>query len=374
MDTASRTSIVLGIHLYDDYLCAAYYESEMPEARIIVNPHDESGLWLFDTGNESETWDIVLKKNLQGIINCIFDMLDGNILCVTFSVPELSESTVCELSPILADLDLGTADYYLQEDNESFYDFVTFQNSELWTNEVVLFEERDKKLYAKSLVSAAFPHEKALTVKATSFDDFSFGNEDQETDREFSELVQEFFDRRLVSCVFLEGDTFGNNWMKETLKVLCKKRRVFGVDNTIVKGACYRSYRKSLNDMKAKYYMGEHQLPFSIAMNVTEDGRNEICRLVRAGTNWYDADFMWHFMVNETEMLRFRTEPSIKGVERYIDVDISKFPHRPENATKVEVSIHFAGKNSWYIKVRDLGLGELYPSSNMEETVYVGEW
>lgn len=373
MQSENSNGVVLGIHLMSDYFYAAFYHNEMPEAIMLTDPDNGSTKWPF-ISDEDKAWNEVLTVSLQNGINKIFHQIQGEVVHITFSVPGLTESDVCELLPVLEGLDIGTAEFVLQEDDESYYDFVTFQNKELWANEVVLFEEKEGSLSARSLLMAAFPHEKALTVKTTEFNDFSFGNEDEETDLRFAKLVEDFFDKRVVSCVFLQGDTFGKNWMKSTLKLLCKNRRVFGVSDIIVKGACYRGYRKSLLELKSKYYMGTHQLSFSVTMTVTEDGRDEVCRLVRAGTNWYDADFMWHFMVNDTEQLHFGTEPSINEVPRYIDVDISRIPHRPKLATKLEVTVHFAGLNRWYIKVRDLGLGELYPSSNVEEIVYIGEW
>lgn len=369
-----NNSVVLGIHLTEDGVCAAYYDGEMPEAQLINNQIDYEHICEYASADKSKTQPDAWKEALQNILDDIFEGLHRDVSHITFSVPELTNEIIDGLLPVLNELDIHDAEFLLQDDNESYYDFVTFQNKDLWANEAVLFEERNGSLYAKSLVAAPFPHEKALMVKSVKFDDFSFGQEDEATDREFSQLVLSFFERRLVSSVFLEGEVFGNNWMKTTLKVLCKNRRVFGVSHTYVKGACYRAYRKSPEDLKVRYYMGSHKLPFSISMTVTENGRNEICRLVRTGTSWYDADFMWHFMVNETDALHFRTEPAIAGVPRFIDVDISGFPKRPENATKVEVSIHFSALDKWYIRVKDLGLGELYPSSDMTETEYVGEW
>lgn len=374
MQTENKTSIVLGIHLIDDYFYAAFYHNEMPEAIIINNPDNGNARWDIASGEETGNWADVLRTSLQNGLNRIFQLVDGSIEYITFSVPVLSESDICELLPVLESLDLQSVPFSLQEDNESFYDFVTFQNKELWANEVVLLEEKDGKLSARSLCQATFPHEKALTVKSVDFPEFDFGQEDEQTDVRFTELVEKFFEKRVVSCVFLQGETFGKNWMKSTLKLLCKNRRVFGVNDIIVKGACFRGYRKNPAEIKTKYYMGTHQLPFSVVMTVTEEGHDEVCRLVRAGTNWYDADFMWHFMVNDSDVLHFGTEPSINGVPRYIDVDISRIPHRPKFATKVEVTVHFAGLNRWYIKVSDLGLGELYPSSGIEEVVYIGEW
>lgn len=373
MQSENKDGLALGIHLMEDYFYAAYYHNEMPEAIMIKEPESGSIKWLFPD-DEEKSRDEILKNSLQSGINNIFNQLNGEVIHITFTVPCLTESDICELKPVLECLDIGAASYDLQEDNESFYDFVTFQNKDLWTNEVVLFEENDGKLSARSMVAAAFPHEKALTVKTNEFSDFDFGQEDEETDIAFSQLLEVFFDKRVVSCVFLQGESFGKSWMKDALRILCRNRRVFGVSDIIVKGACYRTFRKSLLELKSKYYMGSHQLPFSITMTVTEDGHDEVCRVVRAGTNWYDADFMWHFMVNDTDVLHFSTDPSINGIPKYIDIDISQIPHRPKFATKVEVNIHFAGLNRWYIKVSDLGLGELYPSSNVEEVFYIGEW
>ena len=374
MSAEKQTDTIIGIHLCDDGFYAAFYRNGMNEAEIIPDPDTGDKKWPSVCFGEENFDGDIFSTGMQNSLDKIFHIMqDHEISHITFSAGSMSEKRVKEILSVLSALKTNKATYNLQEDNESFYDFVVFQNSELWKNEVVFFEERDKKLYARSLVNAVYPHEKALSVKTRDFPMFDFGNEDEYTDEAFVKLLEIFFEKRLITSVFLQGDTFSKSWMKKTIKFLCRGRRVFGVEDLIVKGACYRALRKPISEQKTKYYMGTHQLGYHLSMAVSNEDRHEICRLVRAGLNWYDADFAWDFMVNDIDELHFETDPAWNGVQRYIDVDISWIPHRLKFATKIEVKVHFEGKNKWYIKVTDLGLGELYPSEYKDTTVYFGE-
>ena len=375
MSEEQQTDMILGIHLCDDGFYAAGYKNGMSEAEMIPNPDTGDKKWPSVGFAEAQFDSDIFSVSLQKSLDQLFSLLQEDpVSHITFSAGRMSEARVSMLLGVLNGLNLRAAAYNLQEDNESFYDFVTFQNSELWKNEVVFFEERDKKLYAKSLVSAAYPHEKALQVRERSFDAFDFAGEDSETDEAFCALAEQFFEKRLISSVFLQGETFSKSWMKRTIKFLCRGRRVFGVEDLIVKGACYRPLRKPLAEQKTKYYMGTHQLPFHVSMRMSDEDRAEYCRLARAGVNWYDADFSWNFMLNDVDTLHFRTDPAWNEVQRYIDVDVSWIPHRMHLATKAEVRLHFEGKNKWLIQVTDLGLGDLYPSEHKDTIVYLGAW
>ena len=57
------------------------------------------------------------------------------------------------------------------------------------------------------------------------------------------DIINESFKNQIISTVFLVGDTFAEGWMKQSVALLCKGRRVFMGNNLFTKGACYAAAR-----------------------------------------------------------------------------------------------------------------------------------
>ena len=67
-------------------------------------------------------------------------------------------------------------------------------------------------------------------------------------DASFLKIVSEVTGGHIVSAVYLTGDGFDGEWMKESLSFLCKGRRVFMGKNLYSKGACYAAARKCMTE------------------------------------------------------------------------------------------------------------------------------
>lgn len=70
-----------------------------------------------------------------------------------------------------------------------------------------------------------------ITIHATGAQELG-----EEKDEAFARLLTNCFANRSVSSVYLVGDGFDGEWMKQSLAVLCRGRRAFLGQNLFPKG------------------------------------------------------------------------------------------------------------------------------------------
>ena len=66
-------------------------------------------------------------------------------------------------------------------------------------------------------------------------------------DEALLEIAQDACGKGLIGSIFLIGDGFQGDWMKESLRFLCRGRRVFQGNNLFSKGACCGMQEKLCN-------------------------------------------------------------------------------------------------------------------------------
>ena len=165
-----------------------------------------------------------------------------------FTVEELTPRIVDVLGKVAAGLQLKAGHIAFQNYSESFYAYTLHQEKEIWKNDVVIFEyhhflkmlclecNRRTRPQVVFIERRDFPG-----VERRVWKEEEAGRQLQmeELDALFLHLAGEALSGRMVSTVFLLGDGFKESWMKESLKFLCRNRRVFQGNNLYSKGACY---------------------------------------------------------------------------------------------------------------------------------------
>ena len=235
---------------------------------------------------------------------------------------------------------------------ECFASYVLHQSAELLAHNALLIENREgeKKKYIL--------HKKAKTNPVVT------------EVRDISEKsLEDVFSDHGISSVFLVGDDFEEEWMKQHLKLLRMGRRVFAGKNLFVKGACYQAM-----DLKkgVKFFLrlGSDKVCCNIALKVEENGREEYVFIVEGGKNWYESNVSLEALLLEEPALEFAMIP-INGKEKKTAViHLEDLPIRPKKTTRLRIELEFAGPNRAKLLVRDLGFGEIFPQSDM---IYEGE-
>ena len=144
-------------------------------------------------------------------------------------------------------------------------------------------------------------------------------------DASFLKIVSEVTGGHIVSAVYLTGDGFDGEWMKESLSFLCKGRRVFMGKNLYSKGACYAAARKCMTEENSWQfvYMGDNEMKVNVSLKVQSQGKTEFFTLISAD-----------------------------------------LPERPPRTTRLRIKAQPVSDMEVKIRIKDLGFGEIFKSSD----------
>ena len=161
------------------------------------------------------------------------------------------------------------------------------------------------------------------------------------------------------------GDGFKEEWMDDSLKYLCKGRRVFGGNNLYSKGACFGMKEKLCESELGKnhVFLGDDKLKANIGMKVVRRGIDSYFALLDAGQNWFDAKKHCEFILETDSSFEVRITPLNGKDVAVVEISLDGLPERPEKTTKIEMDIYLKNVNTVVLHMEDKGFGEFFPAS-----------
>ena len=179
---------------------------------------------------------LFIKRSLSKLTAAInVDKLEG----IMFTCKNLDTDMVEVLKGVVSGIGLKTKYVCFQSHAESFYQYMIHEPDELWTRDVLLLDYNTEvlKTYRMScnhrtppIVSFieeaeypffacnALPEEEGLKAEIL-----------EQMDKRFLSILEECCEGRLISTVYLIGDGFSVDFMKDSLKYLCRGRRVSAI-------------------------------------------------------------------------------------------------------------------------------------------------
>ncbi len=314
---------------------------------------------------------LFVKRSLS-LLN--MEVSSKEIEAFMFTVSDLSPRIVEVLGKVVAGLNLKCSVYTYQSHVESFYSYMIHQDSKLWERDVLCFEfvnsmkmwHMSKTTNTKptvvlirqeeysSFVRKDFPEDEALCEKIK-----------QETDSEFESLCRDALTDIDVSTVYLLGDGFKDDWAKDSLKVLCKNRRVFQGNNLYSKGACYALLEKiAPSDLSKNFvYLGDDKIKSNVGMKALRRGEDSYFAIIDAGENWYEVKADFDMILDDGNEFSFVVTSLTGGnvIEKPIVLD--GLPKRPRGTTRLGFHIEMSSVNRLQLEITDKGFGEIIKSS-----------
>ncbi len=294
-----------------------------------------------------------------------------------FTVDNLDDRMVDVLAKAAVNLNLKTSQIYFQSHVESFYHFVLHQPEELWNYQVLACEhnrsrlkiyrfERNKKttpmvvlIEEQTCSSLILPEEQEEEeIKADSY---------RLADEKLLEILKEQCADRIVSAVYLLGDGFREEWAKESLRFLCRNRRVFQGNNLFCKGACFGLLEKLEPGPveKEHIFLGADKLKANIGMNVLKRGKESYYALLDAGENWYEVHKECNILLpGEENVLSFLVTPLTGKRAQLREFILEDAPVRTGAFSRYLIKIKMTSAECVEAQITDLGFGELFPASN----------
>ncbi len=326
---------------------------------------------------EEESFDPValltlfVKRSLS-LLNIITpqEYLDG----VMFTVERLDERMVKVLSQMAANLQLKTDEVYFQSHVDSFYYFTLAQEESLWAYEVLLceYDNRILRLYRFECNRKTTP--RVVFIEEDERHDMQ-REEDEKgelptagLDRIFSRIVKEKCNGRAVSGVYLIGDGYKDGWADESLRYLCRGRRVFQGNNLYSKGACYSICEKlGLREGREGYvFLGKDKLAANVGMRLLRRGEEAYFALMDGGTNWYDVKKEFDVILESGDTVSVLLTPLNGGEPKEISVVLDGIPEREDWTVRLRIITQMLSRTQFRVKVSDMGFGEFFASTGAE--------
>lgn len=297
-----------------------------------------------------------------------------DIKAFMFTVDELNPRMVEVLSRVAGSLALKCDIITYQSHVESYYNYMLHQPKELWQYQVLAFEYNDslKSMKLESTVNTKPQVVVIDTAYYSGFKRMEWSNDEEtkaseqaELDADFKTICERVLSEGEICTVYLLGDGFKEGWAKESLKTLCRNRRVFQGNNLYSKGACYSMMDKlEPTELNKQYvYLGEDKVKSNIGMKAKRRGEDSYFAILDAGTAWYEANADFDIILEEGNEFSLVVTSVTGGyvVEKPIALD--GLPKRPRATTRLMFHIEMSSINTLEVEIIDKGFGEIIKSS-----------
>lgn len=265
---------------------------------------------------------------------------------------------------------------YFLSHQDCFFQYILHQPEEMWIHDVLLFDYKKDGVRGyhmqmnrnSSPVVCLINEEKFPQMKMTDVSQMTDSQKKAfftQLDSAFLEIVRNQCENKMITSAFLLGDVFSKDWCKESLRYLCKDRRVFQGNNLFSKGACYGAREKVLpSTLSTSYvYLSEEALHANIGMHCNR-GKEEIYYpLLDAGTNWYDADRQIDLILARDNTLALTITPVDGGQPRIARITLEGLTVHGNKTNRIGLHICMKNAETVQIEIADKGFGEFYPSS-----------
>ena len=254
---------------------------------------------------------------------------------------------------------------------ESFLYSVLNQSRDLWANTVGLFNLTEEGLHYYEMNLARGGVRMVQARHEFLEEGFSVDILDTPAGCKLADSIllpcaERLMQKKVFSAVYLTGKGFANcqSWVTSFLKYICNKRRVFVGETMFAKGAALRAADFLREKTEYPYLFAcEGCLSSSVTMDVMDKGIRKKMYLAEAGKNWYESRSSVELILDGAEPVELEVTPAGSRDSKKVLVWLDEFPARDHFTTRVEINAAFTAENILTLWIRDLGFGELYPTS-----------
>lgn len=291
---------------------------------------------------------LFLKRSL-GLLSQVTNTERIGALMITCE--ELDHRMLEVLTAATEGLHLKTDQICFQSHVESFYYYNLYQPEELWRHKTILCEYGDA-----SIRTYCMECNRHTTPVVAYMEEREFPFPVPESDEKMQEIAKKLCENQMISSVYLIGEAFSRDWMKESLRYLCKGRRVFQGNNLFSKGACYGMMERLTPGENGKnhVFLGRDKLKSNIGMKVLRQGEESYQALLDAGINWHEAKNTMEFYLLEGRAVEILiTSLTGKGnrIARIVPEELQ------EGIIRLRISVEMRDDIHLKVELEDLGFG-----------------
>ncbi|MBQ4293788.1 MAG: hypothetical protein II754_03940 [Lachnospiraceae bacterium] len=279
-------------------------------------------------------------------------------LCVV--LPELDMNNTSVVREALRKNELLDHQFFLTDAKESFYYYALNQSKELITYDNALFYYANGMLRGVMLSRNTHTTPQVVTLEETNY-----GMLLEDRDEEFTEIIKTAFAHRIVSAAYITGDGFDGEWMKESLKTLCRSRKAFSGKNLFTRGACFAALVKGGIKAWNYAYIGDNELKINVSVKVRKEGEIAFLPLLSAGESWYEAEGAVEAILDGDPTVDFWLQEPRSREAKIQSVELMDFPERENKTTRLRITAKPVSDEKIKVTVKDLGFGDISRASEM---------
>ena len=344
----------LGIELNDSYAMVSYMQPNMEEPETVstiagsenyriptlLARRKNVGMWYYgeDAGRMAKTSEVICVDSLLRraaasevitIAKESYDAVDllalfikkvielpqklGNTSHVTgivLTVDHLTKELIGIFRHVAELLGLSQETFAVIDDKESFYAFAMNQEKSLWMHDVFLFSCGKNAVSSYDLSRDMHTKPQMITIHATGAQELG-----EEKDEAFARLLTNCFANRSVSSVYLVGDGFDGEWMKQSLARI-----------------------REMGENWPFIYMGENEMKFNLSLSVVEKEKKKVLNLVSAGKNWFEIKNTCEVILSGTPQVEFLKQLPSSSTPQIQTVELEDLPVRPDRTTRLRIT------------------------------------
>lgn len=277
---------------------------------------------------------------------------------IVFSLEKVDFDTMELMNYLIQELKIDAKKLLLLDRRESFYYYALSQNASLFTYDVALFD-----FSGSNLVSCMLHRNSNTRPQVVDIDLVNHGQVVDNKDGRFLDIIGDTFGNKIISSVYLVGDGFDGDWMKESLSKLCRGRKVYLGKNLYSKGASYAGAVKGAGLDWPFIYIGDNDLKLNLSIRILDDNEMKFFTLIDAGQSWYDAKGECEVIIDGPYEIEFYIQrPESRDAHMEV-LELTDMPVRENRTTRVRIEARPISDKSVTITIVDLGFGEISPGS-----------
>lgn len=256
-------------------------------------------------------------------------------------------------------LGIPTDKFLVIDHKESFYCYALSQQPELWLHDIFLFEATSDAVGYYELKRDRRTTPQVVSIRESK----RYMLAGEQRDELFLSILQKAFEGKIISSVYLVGDGFDGEWMKQSLSYVCRGRRAFAGKNLFSKGACYAGAVRNASNWPC-IYMGENEMKFNLSIKVRDKGAMAFYHLITAGHNWFEAKGECEVIFSGKGSVDFWKQLPNSREAKIETLQLTDLPARPDRTTRLRILAKPVSDEKVEITIRDLGFGEFFRSSD----------
>lgn len=252
---------------------------------------------------------------------------------------------------------------------DTFPYYVLNQETELWQNDVGLFDfDKNGLSYIQLKINRyVSPHMVMLSMKdykeILNYNMLLDDKEERLADT-FQNIAKNVLHKQVISTIYVTGCGFDGDWADRVLKELCIGRRVFKGNNLYNRGSCYAAKELVEKNMNQFVLLQDEMLMHTIIIPGYYNAGVKDIIVAKSDTIWSNLDEKIDFILDDEVMIPIIINDIWNKEVKREFLKLEGITKRPNKMTRIEVRMKCLNKNTLIVTVKDKGFGDFYPTSN----------